>query len=395
MNAFGIVGGLFLAAFYVVAAFYTGKRLYNWFAYIFRKMNAKAFAVVYIILVALAMAALVPMTFPIASSSYALRLVGGYLTGILMYVFMFLALADIIIIGVKAVKLVSGESLQKVRFYAGTAAIFVAIIVVIYGVYNATQFTIVTYEVQLQRDLDGEMNIVFISDLHLGEVRSERGLQRIVEYINSLNPDIVCLVGDIFNDDFYAIRDPERASRLIGSINANFGVFACLGNHDTGRTLGSMKNFLEESGVQLLIDEHVIIDDRLVLIGRLDALPPWMADDGFGGLKRGDFSYIMATAQADLVQRGLSTNLPVVVIDHNPTHINEYGSDVDLALFGHTHSGGLFPVNIFIRALFVVSHGHYQRDSQSPHIIVTQGVHGWSIPMRVGTNNEIVRVLVE
>ena len=39
--------------------------------------------------------------------------------------------------------------------------------------------------------------------------------------------------------------------------------------------------------------------------------------------------------------------------------------------------------------------GHYQKDAESPHIIVTQGVHTWMMPMRVGTNNEIVSVIVK
>ncbi|MCL2528423.1 MAG: metallophosphoesterase [Defluviitaleaceae bacterium] len=256
------------------------------------------------------------------------------------------------------------------------------------------QIRTVTYEVEFQRSLEGEMTIVLISDLHLGEVASERRLGRIVAQINGLNPDIVAIAGDIFNDDFHALRDPEGAAALLRGINAPLGVFACLGNHDTGPTIGLMKEFLVESNIQLLNDEHAIVDNRLVVIGRLDALPPWTGD-GFGDMRRRDFVYVMEDVKADLAYQGLPLDLPVVVIDHNPANIGEYGSNVDLALFGHTHSGALFPISLVTRAMFVIDRGHFRQDSQSPHIIVTQGVHVWSIPLRVGTRNEIVVVNVK
>jgi len=392
MSALGFAGGIIFIIFYLAAALYMGKRLYGWLRFIFPKLKLWVFLIVFIILVVVAFWALMPLAYPIIFI-YGIRMAGGYLSGFFMYLFMFFIFGDLVVVIAQGVKLIKADALQKARFYAGTAAVLIAIAVSGYGAYNATHIIITNYEVQLQRDPGGDLNIVLVSDLHLGEVFSERRLEQMVTYINSLNPDIVCIAGDIFNDDFYAIRNPERAAELLRSIETNFGVFACLGNHDTGPTLGSMINFLEESNVHLLIDEHVIIDNRMVLIGRLDEIPPWIRGDGFGGMQRKDFSYIMDAVRADLEYQGL-TNLPIVVIDHNPTHINEYGSEVDLALFGHTHGGALFPINLVVRAMNVTHRGHFQRDSESPHIIVTLGVHAWSIPMRVGTNNEIARIIV-
>jgi len=392
MSALGFIGGIIFIIFYLAAAFYMGKRLFGWFRFVFPKFNLWAFLIVFAILVVVAFWALMPLAYPILFI-YGVRMVGGYLSGFFMYLFLLFALGDLVVAAMGVVKLIKADAVKKARFYAGVAAVLIAIAVTGYGAYNATHIIITNYEVQLSRDPGGELNIVLVSDLHLGEVFSERRLEQMVAYINSLNPDIVCIAGDIFNDDFYAIKNPERAAELLRSIETNYGVFASLGNHDTGPTLGSMINFLEESNVHLLIDEHVIIDDRVVLIGRLDEIPPWIRGDGFGVMQRVEFSYIMAAVRTDLSYRGLS-GLPIVVIDHNPAHINEFGSEVDLALFGHTHRGALFPVNLITNAMFVTHYGHFQRDSYSPHVIVTQGVHAWSIPMRVGTNNEIAQILV-
>lgn len=393
MSELGIIGGIILALLYFLAAFYMGWRLFQWTVSIFPRTNKIIFIIVYTILAAMALFALVPMKLFI-NFSYTLRTVGGYFAGILMYLFMFLVLGEIITTFVAKIRKASKEFSQRIRFQMIAIVMLLTVATTGYGIYNATQITVTTYEVELLRDLEGEMKIVLLSDLHLGEVHSERRLADVVAYINYLQPDIVCIAGDIFNDDFYAIRDPKRAMMLFNSIESTFGVFACLGNHDTGPTIGSMKEFLYDSNVQLLNDDHVIIDNRLVLIGRLDDLPPWQRDDGFGGMERENFSYVMDRIFKDLDSRNLSPHLPIIVMDHNPIHINDYGSEVDLALFGHTHGGGLFPINLVTRMMFVVNHGHFQKDYYSPHIIVTKGVQPWSIPMRIGTNNEIIGIVV-
>jgi predicted MPP superfamily phosphohydrolase len=228
------------------------------------------------------------------------------------------------------------------------------------------------------------MNIVLISDLHLGDVNSERHLERVAQKINSLNPDIVCIVGDIFNDDFYTIRDPGRTSELLENIEATYGVFASLGNHDGNMagTLNQMMDFLEQSNVELLNCEHIIIDERLILIGRLDASPI----GGFGEMSRKDFADILAQIEAE--------SLPIVVMDHNPANISEYCENIDLILAGHTHGGQIFPGNLIVRAFHTARHGHYQINEGNTHVVVTQGAGTWLMPLRVGTDNEVVKLLL-
>jgi len=177
------------------------------------------------------------------------------------------------------------------------------------------------------------------------------------------------------------IRNPDKAIALFRSINASYGVYACLGNHDGGRTLNQMINFLEESNIKLLNDEYVIIDERFALFGRLDANPI----GGFGELQRRDISETIAE---------LGVSMPVIVMEHNPAHIKEYGSETDLILAGHTHRGQMFPGLLVTRAMYAVDYGHYQKDTNSPHVIVTSGVSTWRPPMRIGTNNEIAVIKI-
>jgi predicted MPP superfamily phosphohydrolase len=86
--------------------------------------------------------------------------------------------------------------------------------------------------------------------------------------------------------------------------------------------------------------------------------------------------------------------MPIVVMDHDPSNIKQYDNKVDLLLFGHTHKGQIFPANLITNAMYVADYGHYQKDNDSPHIVVTSGVSTWGPPMRIGTNNEIAVIIL-
>ena len=200
--------------------------------------------------------------------------------------------------------------------------------------------------------------------------------------INDLKPDLVCIAGDVFDNDYCAIEDPDAAQRLLGSIQSTYGVYATLGNHDAGQTVPDMLQFLERSGVHTLNDAHRVIDDRFVLVGRLDGTPI----GGTAGFQRADTKTVM-----DKVPQGL----PVIVMDHNPANIGQYGAETDLIVCGHTHKGQLFPGSLITGLMYTVDYGYYQKDADSPHVVVTSGAGTWGMPMRVGTQCEIVSICLK
>jgi hypothetical protein len=362
------------------ANFYVARRMHGWLNIIFPNINTKIYIGAYVFLALSMFLGFFP--FP-SGVKTIFNWLGVHFYSFFIYLLVFLLLADLIILIGSLIKLVPSPVPQSVLFYKGFTAIILTIGVVGFGLFNAAQFKIVSYELEVKDESLSGMTIVLISDSHLGAVNSfENNLERIVEEINALTPDIVCLAGDIFNDDFNLIRDPERASALLSSINSTYGVFACLGNHDGGSTLPEMKSFLEESNVTLLNDEYVILGERVALFGRLDAHPI----GGFGGLERRDISDVIARVSEDF---------PVIVMDHNPAHIKEYGSETALLLFGHAHNGQMFPGMFITDAINVIGYGHYQEDENSPHVIVTSGISTWGPPIRVGTHNEIAVIYLK
>lgn len=225
------------------------------------------------------------------------------------------------------------------------------------------------------------MRVVMLSDLHLGAVNSEARLSKIVARINEQNPDLVCIAGDIFDNDYSAIMNPDEVSGTLTQISAAHGVYACLGNHDAGKDFEQMEAFLERANIQLLKDEHVVIDGRLILAGRLNFSPI----GGYSEEKRQALSAVLS---------GASPDLPVVVLDHNPANAAEYRGEADLILSGHTHRGQIFPGNLVTGAMYTVDYGYY-RAEDGTQIIVTSGAGTWGLPIRVGTDCEIVRIDLE
>lgn len=312
-----------------------------------------------------------------AEIRHALGVFSSWWMGAFVYLLLFCLLTDAVLLLIRIVGILPWRMPSSVRFVSGLLTAVLTLTTVLGGAWHADRPKRVDYHVQLDGyEAPGEMNIVMISDLHLGAVRSERRLERIVQEINAASPDLILIAGDFFDSDYGAIRDPERASELLLGLHSTYGVYACLGNHDAGGTFEKMTAFLERSGIQLLADESVVIAEKLVLAGRLDGSPI----GSFGGMKRRELSGILPEK---------AQKLPVVVLDHNPAHAQEYHQEADLVLCGHTHKGQIFPGSLITNSMYTVDYGMYRHDEESPYVIVTSGVGTWGPPIRVGTDSEI------
>ena len=139
---------------------------------------------------------------------------------------------------------------------------------------------------------------------------------------------------------------------------------------------------MRRANINNLKDQAITVDERFVLVGRVDASP--IGGYGNGEVKRNE--------NLDEILHGTNSELPVVVMDHNPARADGYGNEVDLILCGHTHRGQVFPGSLITGLMYTVDYGHYQKDANSPHVVVSSGVGTWGLPMRVGSDCEVVRV---
>jgi len=383
MSGFGMIFGLLGALFvYGAANVYIGRRLHQGLARLFPSLRGRPFAWAY----GAVAAAFVLSYFPLPEAIRGwVSVFGAYWMGIFVYLLLWLVVADFALTAGRLAGLIPSPTPGSVRLRAVGLALLLTIGFTGYGIWHATRIYEVRYEAKLGGPANGTpLKIALISDLHLGAARSESRLGEIVGRINRMEPDLVVMAGDIFNDDFRAIRNPGRASELLRRLEAGYGVYASLGNHDGGSTFPQMLEFLKDSNITVLMEEFTVIDNRFVLIGRLDPSPI----GGYGGLERQDTDALLAGLA------GVDPALPRIVLDHTPSRLSQYGGEVDLILSGHTHRGQMFPANLITRLLYEVDYGHYQKDPASPHVIVTSGVGTWGMPMRVGTNCEIVEIVL-
>ena len=363
--------------------FYLARRLWHGLVGVFPRLR---FAVVMGIAVGLAVLSVLGFAnamLPLPDAvKHVLGALGAYAMGAFLYLLMFTVIADAVLLLLRLLRLPAAKR-PRVRGAMAIAVVALTVVTVVGGVIHATQLTHVAYTVPIDSAMDvSDLNIVLVSDLHLGAVGSEARLEDTVDEINRRKPDIVCIAGDLFDTDYAAIRDPEAASEILRGIDATYGVYLCFGNHDAGETAPQMREFVRRSGITLLDDTYTVIDGRLVLAGRLDASPI----GGYGECERAELSAVLD---------GADPTLPVVVMDHNPTHFDTYPDEVDLVLSGHTHQGQIFPANLVTGLLYTVDHGMYRREAGGPTLIVTSGAGTWGMPMRVGTDCEIVSIRLE
>ncbi len=317
--------------------------------------------------------------------THGLGVISGYFMGVFVYLLLFFLLADLVMLIARLFQKNHRPVARKPRAVAGILAIVIALSFCVYGFVHVQNIKNVSYEITFEnKPLNQEMNLVLVSDLHLGSVGWEGRLLNTVTAINAQNPDVICIAGDIFDSNFGAMKNPDNAKTLLKALWAPHGVYACLGNHDAGETLPQMVEFLEECNITLLDEKAVEINGQILLAGRLDSSPIGQQEDA------------QTRKETEEFLKDINSPLPVVVLDHNPDNANQYPENsVNLILSGHTHKGQIFPANLFTKLIYTSDYGYYRESENHPHRIVTSGAGVWGMPMRVGTDCEIVTVKLQ
>ena len=325
--------------------------------------------------------------------------VGNYWLGILLYTILVVGTADVIHVILKRSKKLNQEKLRSFKVFVISGVICAVGIAVlsIWGMVNAGNIKTTRYEVRIDKKADDlkQMKVVMAADLHMGYNIGCEHIQKMVDKINAEEPDLVIFAGDIFDNEYEALEDPEKLISIFKGIRSKYGIYACYGNHDikekilAGFTFGGsrkkesdvrMDEFLERAGITLLRDESVTIADSVYLYGRPDRHRP-----GRGIETRKTPKEI--TADMDLSK-------PIFVIDHQPKELKELAdAGVDLDLCGHTHDGQVWPGNLTIRLMWENACGYLKKGDM--HNIVTSGVGIFGPNMRVGTIAEICSITVK
>ena len=384
---------IYLAPLYVLINLYLLRWMYLWMGSCHSILRTLAFRIVFAVAYTLVSTSLLS-GFLIKKPAWLhriLKIIGNYFLGIFLYLLMIILVADIGRLLFKYVFHFSWIRSPLAFTLAGAVCSILIITISIFGIFHAKKIKVSSYNVTVDKtvpDTDS-LKIVLLADTHFGYNAGAIHAQEIVNKINQQNPDLVCIAGDIFDNEFDAIREPEEIEKILQTIHSRYGVYACWGNHDlnepilAGFTFNQnandisdprMKEFLQKSNIHLLEDESVLINNKFYIVGRKDA----SLSEKVGEIRQ---KPKQLTASIDKTK-------PVIFIDHQPKELQELAdAGADLDLCGHTHDGQTFPGNITVRFLWENPCGYLKKDNM--HNIVTSGAGVWGPAMRIGTDSEI------
>lgn len=391
---------IFLAPVYLLFCFYIWVRAIRWMGachWLFQmKWTRVSMGIVYTLLV---FSILIAFGSPASLFRTWVKRISNYWLGTLMYLILTIGVADLLRLICKRLRFQHKELLFSPAGHAAVGAVCFAVILVftVTGIVTAHCIRTTDYEVSVEKDggkLD-ELNVVLVADLHLGYNIGNWHMKQMVERINRQSPDIVLIAGDIFDNEYEALRNPEQLECTLSGIRSRYGVYACYGNHDieepvlAGFTFSKkgkkkesnprMDEFVKKSGIQLLRDETVLIEDSFYLCGRADYERPGRGID--------------TRKTPEEITEDLNREKPILVLDHEPRELQELadaGADVDLC--GHTHDGQMFPGNLLIHLFWENPCGYLKKNQM--HNIVTSGIGVFGPDMRVGTKSEICNIRI-
>lgn len=255
-------------------------------------------------------------------------------------------------------------------------SLFLVISLMFYGGYRFRNPVITELDLTVEKKSPNiaDLRIAMVSDMHVGLLINKNLLRLYVDKIMEQKPDIILMVGDVIDFDLASVKYQQMEEEF-RRLKAPFGVYASTGNHEYIQLPEEAEEekitwLSEKAGLTVLRDSAIMIEDSFYLIGR--------EDDKKENRK-----------QLARIMEGVDSSYPVIVMNHQPHRLKEETeAGADIALYGHTHNGQLFPYNIMLKAIYEVVYGYKKKDNT--HIYVSSGLGLAGPQYRIGTLSEIV-----
>lgn len=260
--------------------------------------------------------------------------------------------------------------IEKYLQYFTYLLIVIVVFTVMYGVINANNPKIKTFDIQSDtlRNLWKDKKIILFSDPHLGIIRGKKFMRKVVELINKQNPDIVFIAGDIIDGPVF---NYEADLAPLKDLKPSLGIYYTPGNHEGYNSQPDKFFPIIKSLTNTLIDQKVIVNNTQII-----------------GL---DYKTETNSETRDrLYKSGYEKNMPSIVLLHDPKHTKALVDErVSLVLSGHTHLGQFFPINLIVKSIYgKLAYGVNNFDGCFS--ATTCGVGTAMTPFRIGTNPEVV-----
>lgn len=267
---------------------------------------------------------------------------------------------------------------SKIRLVYYGVSLVISFGIMFYGSYEFRNPEITELNLTIDKPAPNnikKLKIVVVSDIHVGVLIDKPILQKYVNLIMAQRPDLILMVGDIIDYDLASVEMQNMEEEFL-QLKAPYGVFMSTGNHDyielKGEEPGAKVDWMDQkTGVTVLRDEAFLVDSSFYIVGRED-------DNTLNQRK-----------ELPEIMNGINKNLPIIVINHEPHHLQEeVDNGADIALYGHTHNGQIFPYNYILKLYYELPYGYKKKDNT--HMYVSSGLGLAGPQYRIGTKSEIV-----
>lgn len=219
------------------------------------------------------------------------------------------------------------------------------------------------------------LKILQLTDLHIGAYLPPELAWEVIMLCNGLQSDLIVLTGDYINLDR---RLAGACIDVLSHLNAPFGVYGCLGNHEIiTETEDYFTKELSRKGIRILrnaYEELELRNSKIYMVG---------------------FDYFKSANDYKMLC-GIFKRIPAersIILCHDPSNFPIFArNNVSVVFSGHTHGGQIkFEVGpaVIAPSLFLSPylHGHYCIDKS--HLYVSRGIGTSGAPIRISCPPEL------
>ena len=251
---------------------------------------------------------------------------------------------------------------------AGLLIITISAMITVYAVFNATRLKVEELNIPLNINED-DIRAVQISDVHIGPIRNEGFIKKMVDKIVDLEPEIVFITGDLFDG---SSKLPDNILEYFNRLKVP--ILFIMGNHDFYQGMDEIYKFMEKTHITMLNNQIFQFKDLQVV-----GVP---------------FAWSRGYLKKTLNKIDFNKRRPTVLLYHLPSEFKAAkDAGIDLQLSGHTHAGQFFPFNYFVQLMFPYIRGLYE--NQGAYLYVSQGTGTLGPPMRWGSSCEITSIHIK
>jgi hypothetical protein len=220
------------------------------------------------------------------------------------------------------------------------AVLFLGILTGIYSTLIEPNILRTNYVTVQAKNISTKLKIAFVTDLQVGKFKKSGWMEKIVERIDRVKPDLVILGGDLIDNEG-TFEDESQYLEPLKKLVGRYPIYYVLGNHEYG--IG---------GAVRARPEKYTGDRSQLLIDRMNSYNISLLRNSFECLKINDQN-ICLFGTDDIWKKTINytelkkwnRTIPLILVTHNPDGILYYPTNLPapiLTLAGHTHGGQIW-----------------------------------------------------